>query len=90
MVTFGAPRGHTTKADKTHKKDTFQLLYVAILREYFDVEFSNAFKGKLPFDYDVERIIDDFVFMCYLVGNDFLPPLPTLDIRDGGLDDLIT
>ena len=93
VVTFGGPtRGHASKADKAGpKKEQFQLLYVAVLREYFDLEFAAAFEGKLPFEggYDLERVIDDFIFMCYLVGNDFLPPLPTIDIRDGGLDDLI-
>jgi 5'-3' exoribonuclease 2 len=63
-----------------------QRLSVPILREYLANEFALVmnppFKGEVSF----ERMIDDIVFMCFFVGNDFLPHLPSLDIRDGALD----
>jgi 5'-3' exoribonuclease 2 len=65
-----------------------QCLHVRILREYLYFEF-RVLEQTLPFKFDIERIIDDFVFVCFFVGNDFLPHLPSLDIRDGALDFLI-
>eukprot|EP01052_Picozoa_sp_SAG31_P028911 SAG31_NODE_2832_length_5025_cov_4.096427_1_plen_1180_part_00 len=89
VVTFGRPQGQKSKADRMHKRDSFQVLYVSLLREYMDHEFRAALAGKINFSYNFEQIVDDFIVMCYLVGNDFLPPLPTVDIRDGGLDQMI-
>jgi len=65
-----------------------QCLHIRILREYLYFEF-RVLEQTLPFKFDIERIIDDFVFVCFFVGNDFLPHLPSLDIRDGALDFLI-
>jgi len=41
--------------------------------------------GVLPFPYRLDAIIDDLILVFYIVGNDFLPNLPTLYIPSGGL-----
>lgn len=64
----------------------FIWLHVSILREYLAVEMNIPHQ---PFPFDLERALDDWVFMCFFVGNDFLPHLPSLDIRDNGIDTLI-
>ena len=67
---------------------------------FMEVELLNALLGttlrpQKPFatsasaaapPYESERIVDDFVFMCMLVGNDFIPGLPHLDVADGALN----
>lgn len=38
---------------------------------------------------DRHRLVLDYVFICFLLGNDFVPHIPSLSIRDGGLDSVI-
>ena len=54
--------------------------------EYLDIEFAPHFEPKSR--YDLERVIDDFILFCVLVGNDFLPCLPFAEIGQHGLEDL--
>lgn len=81
-VTFG----RQTKKTKELEHQNFFLLHLCIVREYLELEFQELITNKdLGFEYDMERIIDDFILMAFFVGNDFLPNLPNLHINEGAL-----
>lgn len=62
-------------------------MHLSLFREYLDLEFSSLKTASppLPFEYNLERIIDDFILLNIFVGNDFLPHLPGLHINEGAL-----
>ena len=86
VVDFGGGRrgmGARQTVMKQTQDSKFQLLHLSTLREYIEVEFSHKHTGG---SLDLERLVDDFVFLTFLVGNDFLPHLPSLDIGENGFD----
>lgn len=74
-------------------------MHLSLFREYLDLEFSSlrpillqqqhsSSSEVTKFEYDLERIIDDFILLNIFVGNDFLPHLPGLHINEGALNRL--
>lgn len=91
----GKRRTPVMKGDDSDANE-FQLLEIAMLRDMLYLEFKpcvEEVRRTAPdgspqdgsFAYQVRRVVDDFVFMCMLVGNDFVPNLPHLDIAEGAL-----
>lgn len=76
--------GRTTQRATTPEETNFYLLHLSLLREYLEQEFI-AIKDKLPFPYDIEKIVDDWVLMGFLVGNDFIPNLPNMHVNNDAL-----
>ena len=66
------------------KKIEYEFFLISVLREYLELEFSYL-KKKIKFKYDFEKIIDDFIFLCFFIGNDFLPNLFSFNIEKGAL-----
>jgi 5'-3' exoribonuclease 2 len=83
--------GEADEVDEPTIQKPFQMLSIPVLRQYMMLQFSEL-QDLMPETnpYDFERCADDFVFMCFFVGNDFLPHLPSLSIRDGSIDQMIS
>lgn len=66
----------------------YDLLYCSlnIVRDDFFQQMTKTYQGE---QVDATRILLDYNFLLAMVGNDFVPSLPFLKIRSGGLDILL-
>ncbi|GFR69701.1 5'-3' exoribonuclease 1, partial [Elysia marginata] len=83
-VRFGGHKDKNNKRPMTPEETTFHLLHLSLLRDYLAYEFADL-KGKTSFTWDLEKLIDDWILMGFLVGNDFIPHLPHLHIQHDAL-----
>lgn len=76
-VQFGKQK-KTTSVEETK----FYLLHLSLLREYLELEFQEL---KQHDKFNIGNLIDDWILLGFLVGNDFIPHLPGLHISSNAL-----
>lgn len=68
------------RKDLQKSEPEFEYLYLDLLKKYFLQSFTG---------YNEINIINDFVVLSFFMGNDFLPNIPHLKIKEGGFDKIL-
>ena len=80
--------------NKNEPAEKLNFVSIKIMKDCIVETMIKEYKKKLVGDFKIEinnnNLINDFIFLCYLLGNDFLPHLPSLNIHKDGIEYLIT
>jgi 5'-3' exoribonuclease 1 len=76
---------------QSRNKVPFKYLIINNLRDsiYDTLNFNNITNNNENDNYKYQSLINDYVFICFMLGNDFIPSLSFLKIKDGAVDILI-
>lgn len=59
------------------------------LHYYFDLNKLGLEIDNIMNNFNISQSIYDYILICFLCGNDFLPHLPSVNIRNNGIESLI-
>lgn len=87
MLTCGSPASkfYILREDLYNYDNEFYFLDIEKTREKL---VDHLRWDSKKFDYDPQTVISDFILMCFLVGNDFLPHIPNIEIIYGGITNM--
>ena len=76
--------------NKNESNKDLNYVSISIMRELIVSTVSKYIINKtLLQKINPTNIINDFIFLCYFLGNDFLPHIPSIDIHNNGIENLI-
>jgi len=81
-----------TIKNETIDSTTFTIVNIDTMKELIIETFNKYIKYETDINIidnlDKNKLISDFIFICYFLGNDFLPHIPSIEIYDNGIDEL--
>lgn len=82
---------NNVKTDINNVAEDLNYVSINLMREYINNYIHDNFAKRyshhsLDTNHD---FTDDFIIICYFLGNDFVPHLPSIDIKTGALDFLV-
>jgi 5'-3' exonuclease len=66
--------------------DSFCYLDIPTFKSYLFETITENIDGDFKDNLDIDLLVQDYIFLCFFVGNDFLPNLPSLHIKQDGID----
>jgi len=78
-----------TEFNKYESKEVLNYVSIKIMRQSIVNTIQKYLGESINKDLDSISVVNDFIFMCYFLGNDFLPHIPSLDIHHTGIESLI-
>lgn len=61
-------------------KHQFEVIHFEMLRQYLRMEFIDC-KTEMSFEFNMDSIVDDWVLLMTLIGNDYVFGLPNFDLE---------
>lgn len=74
------PKFYILREDQYSQFPTLLIVDISLLRQFLIEELTWGI------DCSRNNLINDYIFLCFLLGNDFLPHSPTVDLIEGGLE----
>jgi 5'-3' exonuclease len=85
------PKFYVLRDDTFDRTNNFLLIDIGSVRQQLVdlMRWEKSEESEFDFKFNEEWVINDFVFLCFLAGNDFLPHIPSIEIIEGGVEVII-